>query len=322
MLGYITVGPIITLVVQIKGELRTIKAPQSWSPNSTAPRNHPIKTTSTFLLFTIMILSRSTSTMFLVAIGMITVLSLPVPDEHNLFPSLLATNTQAPAVQEISKRMDASQSGSSLTNPTAQKRPLPEDAAAGSSEPPLKVAKTAKDLPPGAYPPIFKWKGGREFELAPGYNADPTPDMIKKEIEDKIAALEALDICKKKNRNAFWERVKKLKASLTQNLLEEKQDFTNVDFINNMKRLNSYYLLANDVQFRKVTTQLEWIRKNMFHHPGLMTDKRQILLGYMDRIASKKPRPDDLYKLGLAGKDYFGVSYLTEAYVEKLRAVT
>ncbi|KAJ3965789.1 hypothetical protein EV361DRAFT_954673 [Lentinula raphanica] len=268
-----------------------------------------------------MLLSRSTSVIFLAAVGMITVLSLPVPDEHNLFPSLPATNAQAPAVQEISKRMDASQSGSSLTNPTAQKRPLPEDAAAGSSEPPPKVAKTAKDLPPGAYPPIFKWKGGRKFNIAEDYKEKfrTVEQWIDEDIEAKIGALLDYWIPDETARIRFREnRVKPLQRKLVQ--LRKEPDFSrNEEFVQNMKRLNCLHLMFNDDKYEQVKLQAEWIMGKVKNMKSLTTENKRKMENLGDRVSKRTPKFDDLYLLGLAGKDYFGVSYLTEAYVEKRR---
>ncbi|KAJ3754653.1 hypothetical protein EV360DRAFT_73535 [Lentinula raphanica] len=281
-----------------------------------------------------MLLSRSTSVIFLAAVGMITVLGLPVPDEHNLSPSLTATNAQAPAVQEISKRMNAaaSQSGSSSTNPTAQKRPPPE---AGSSERRPKVSKTAEDLPPGAYPPIFKWKGGRKFELKAYFkdkrqvgSSEQIEKEIKEEMEKKINSLrshyyhqekhyldqekhlvderEKSENERKKHENLlFNKRVMKLESKL--NGLTQKPHFvSNEDFKEKMKILNALVLLYNDDLYEKVIEQINWIRGNINGLTNSSTKESIRFKNTLDRVLKKMPNSDDMYELGLAGKDNFG----------------
>ncbi|KAJ3818498.1 hypothetical protein F5880DRAFT_1599619 [Lentinula raphanica] len=254
------------------------KTSQSWSPNFTVPRNRLIKTTRTFLLSlklattlsTIMILSRSTSMMFLAAVGMNTVLGLPILNEQNLQSSPPAPdvqNVQAPAVQEISKRMDGDPnrllplepkwSPSGPPNPrlsstipvtgTAYKRPLP-----------------AQDLPPGAYPPAFGWTGGRVFKIEPDYKKKlqvvSSKQIENLEIEEKM---EFLNNCyevqiarcvqqehqcgdddqkmreirqEREEIKNFQRRVRDLGNKLNKSM-EEDNLITNDNFIKNMKVL-------------------------------------------------------------------------------------
>ncbi|KAJ3832983.1 hypothetical protein F5878DRAFT_633761 [Lentinula raphanica] len=157
-----------------------------------------------------MLLSRLTSVTFFAAVGMITVVGLPIPDEYNLSPSAPTTNVRAPAVQlKIFKRGDDEPQNTRPLEPKwspagppnpllrassstlPQKRPPPadEDVSVGGNRERLppeasavgnrervpsgstegnrgqsstsNVQKTAGAFPPGAYPPVFGWAGGR-----------------------------------------------------------------------------------------------------------------------------------------------------------------
>ncbi|KAJ3832083.1 hypothetical protein EV361DRAFT_977591 [Lentinula raphanica] len=317
-----------------------------------------------------MIFSHSTSMVFLAAVGMITVLGLPIPDEHNSPLSLPTPNVQVPAVQEISKRVDddpnrlprpvtvlpkwspsgpfnpyLGTTGASSTIPgtgTAQKRPLPE-ASENSRQPSTsKIQKTdaAQDLPPAAYPPLFRLEGGRKFELKEKFR-DPPSEQIEQEVEDKIALLKKYhddkfkyyveetehcggddqrrrEINKKEDENRdFGDRVKDLEGKLKKSMV--KPDFIkNKDFTDRMKMLNDLVLLYNDDGYKKVEAQIKWIQERLDKMRS--TKHIKTIKGAMERLLKKMPSfGSEMYNLGLAGKEYFGASFLSEAYFEVKR---
>ncbi|KAJ3753628.1 hypothetical protein EV360DRAFT_87601 [Lentinula raphanica] len=295
-----------------------------------------------------MILSRSTSMMFLAAVGMNTVLGLPILNEQNLQSSPPAPdvqNVQAPAVQEISKRMDGDPnrllplepkwSPSGPPNPrlsstipvtgTAYKRPLP-----------------AQDLPPGAYPPAFGWTGGRVFKIKPDYKKKlqvvSSKQIENLEIEEKMEFLnncyeDQIARCIQQEHQCgdddqkmreirqereeiknFQRRVRDLGNKLNKSM-EEDNFITNDDFIKNMKVLNALVLLYNDDGYKKVKAQIEWIQERL-HNIRNGKEKGRVEAA-MKRLLDKMPSyGSEMYKLGLAGNDYFGVSFLSEAYFE------
>ncbi|KAJ3754655.1 hypothetical protein EV360DRAFT_73537 [Lentinula raphanica] len=310
-----------------------------------------------------MIFSHSTSMVFLAAVGMITVLGLPIPDEHNSPPSLPAPNVQAPVVQVISKRVDddpnrlppvtvpkwspsgpfnpyLGTTGTSSTIPetgTAQKRPLPEASENSGQLSTSKIQKTdaAQDLPPAAYPPLFGWRGGRKFELKENFRV-PSSEQIENEIKGKIELLtkyhddkfkyyvEETKLCggddqrrrkinKKEEENKnFGKRVKVLEEKLKKSM--EKRNFIeNKDFTERMKILNALVLLYNDDGYTKVKAQIAWIRERL--DSMRFTKNRTIIESAMKRVLNKMPAfGSDMYNLGLAGKENFGASFLSEAY--------
>ncbi|KAJ3817245.1 hypothetical protein F5880DRAFT_1618466 [Lentinula raphanica] len=322
-----------------------------------------------------MMLSRSTSMMFFAAVGMITVLGLPLADERNLSPSLPATNVQAPAVQDISKRGDdeprheyqtfdhyaipqpvepkwspgPSNSPLRASIPTLpQKRP-PSRSALGAPGQPLTsniqmTAEAPASLPPEAYPPILMREGGREFELTEEYKQKfASVEEVKKYITDGLeflvnyhrgqiellwnqegncydAQTRAKIKAGKHKLNLFLTRVRDLKKEFTQFLQAQDQNFLrNKRFVKIMRLLNAHVLLCNGDG--RVEAQFEWIKDNILGNGDLAEVNRERISKAMTQAKNRYPKADDMYLLGLAGQDHFGVSYLTKAYVEKKVAV-
>ncbi|KAJ3722328.1 hypothetical protein C8R42DRAFT_720701 [Lentinula raphanica] len=344
-----------------------------------------------------MLLSRLTSVTFFAAVGMITVVGLPIPDEYNLSPSAPTTDVRAPAVQlKISKRGDDEPQNTRPLEPKwspagppnpllrassstlPQKRPPPadEDVSVGGNRERLppeasavgnrervpsgstegnrgqsstsNVQKTAGAFPPGAYPPVFGWAGGRKFKLRTDYKENlrlASSEQIKEEIKQKFAILEKYyddqkrlldeqethcgddhqkqrEISEKQRENNLYnERIKRLKGKIDGLL---KDDFIdNKEFAERMKVLNVLVFLYNDDRYEKAKAQIEWIKTRLQNLRNISTEDRKSLQSTMERVLKRMPKfGSDLYDLGLAGRRDFCVGYLTEAYVEKLRAVT
>ncbi|KAJ3822186.1 hypothetical protein F5880DRAFT_1507970 [Lentinula raphanica] len=310
-----------------------------------------------------MIISRSTSLILLAAVG--TVLGLPVPDDNGVSLSPPTVNVQARVAANqgisIAKRMNlnvppalepqVSENGPpdswSANTSKQQKRPLPSaqdvqlpplqnHQQLADGLPPIKDLLPAINLPPAAFPPAFRWSGGRQFDLSLTYNKNPTLEELKADIEAKLDILTSPNsrFYDRKNSITTYRRINDLKKSL-----QEDKCWEDSMFPEKMKLMNGLLLVFNDDRYKEVENQIKWIRENI-NHPSLhnhFTGRRKetTLIVAMNRVQNRQPRAGDMYTLGLADDKYYGyengnhsislvdsdqffsVGYLTEAYIQK-----
>ncbi|KAJ3970819.1 hypothetical protein EV361DRAFT_261868 [Lentinula raphanica] len=241
-----------------------------------------------------MILLRpNTTAMLFVALGMISVLALPVLNEIN--------DHSVQAQGENSKSVDqrSPMGPSPLPHPSANIQPVPKESQISPST--TGPQSKPMQLPPVAIPPSFP--EDVQVQLYQRTHKEPTWKA-------------KIDLLKKKT--SFW-------GSINRNTRKNLESVATVRQKPERKKLlNAYLILAYNEEL--VLAQIEWIKQTDFYRSDETVKVR--FDASIRRVSQPLPhlrtgygrqldlQPDDMIVLGLADprEEFFGASYLSKLY--------